>query len=323
MSTRTCPLLRRLYKLSFPSCRFFSDQRFINGLNGVYPPIAVPFNEDQSIAYDKLEANFRIWNSIPFRGYVVFGSNGEVVHLSFDEKIEFFKKVRKLVGRDKLLVAGVGCNSTLATLKLNEQIAKLGADVSLVVTPGYYKTHMTRNVLFNFYKEIADANILPVILYNVPANTGVDMPAELIIELAQHPNIIGLKDSGGDIVKMATIVSNTKSMNFQVLAGSASFLLPAYTIGAVGGICALANVLGKAICDLHENYNEGNLGDAENLQFRLIQPNTAVTKQYGVSGLKYAMDLKGYYGGMPRRPLLPLPLDDKKVLQTYFEKSGF
>lgn len=162
-----------------------------------------------------------------------------------------------------------------------------------------------------------------MILYSVPGNTGIDLDAEVVIKLAQHPNIIGFKDSGGDVAKLGYIVHQTQGVGFQVLAGSASFLLPALLMGCVGGICALANPLGKPICDLQLLYHKGDLKTAVQLQHRLIAPNTAVTKTYGVPGLKMAMNWFGYYGGPTRSPLQPLNEAETQKLRQVFQMSDF
>lgn len=251
------------------------------------------------------------------------GSNGEFVHLCDQEKLEFFTKAKSYAKEGRLMIAGVGCNSTLATLRMCTDMATAGADAALVVAPFYYKSQMTKEVLYNYYKEVADNSPIPVILYNVPVFTSIDLSAELIISLSEHPNIIGCKESNPDIAKITALASCTKANKFQLLAGSASFLLPAYSVGAVGGICALASVLGEEVCELHTTYQQGNLEAARALQYRLVAPNAAVTKRFGMAGLKFAMDCKGYYGGKPRRPLLPLTESDQKSLRGEFVNNGF
>jgi len=170
---------------------------------------------------------------------------------------------------------------------------------------------------------VADASPVPVVLYSMPANTGVDLSVDLVAGLASHANVAGLKDSGGDVAKLAAVVHRTRHLpDFQVLAGSASFLLPAYVAGCVGGVCALANVLGDELCRLHSQYHEAGVVDAD-LQRRLVAPNAAVTKRFGVAGLKAALDLFNFYGGPPRLPLLPLDEANRRAVEAAFVSNGF
>ncbi len=172
--------------------------------------------------------------------------------------------------------------------------------------------------------QVADESKIPVIMYSVPANTTLDLPVEVAAKLAQHPNIIGMKDSGGDVAKIGAIVHKTKGLDFAVLAGSASFLLPAMNVGAVGGICALANALPEAVGQLGDFCRDGNAPDkAKDLQHRLIAPNTVVTKGLGVPGLKKAMTWFGLYGGPCRKPLQPLTSDEEAIVKRAFVDNGF
>ncbi|KXJ18902.1 4-hydroxy-2-oxoglutarate aldolase, mitochondrial [Exaiptasia diaphana] len=197
-------------------------------------------------------------------------------------------------------------------------MAQVGADAALVVTPCFYKGSMTAEALEQHYIKVADSSPVPVILYSVPGNTGIDLPADVVIKLSVHPNIIGVKDSGGDITKIGYMIHKTAENNFQVLAGSASFLLASYALGAVGGVCALANVLGEAVTQLHQMFNDGKMEEAKLLQHRLILPNTAVTKTFGVPGLKASMEMMGYYGGPTRSPLLKLKENQLSELKQIF-----
>lgn len=295
-------------------------------LKGMLPPIPTSFDENNgSIAYERLSENFDKWNKKPFRGYTVQGSNGEYPFLSAEERIELVKNVRQMIPSGKLLVAGSGCESTTETVKMTQEMAKNGADVALVITPFYYKSGVTQSGLAKHYEEVADHSPIPVLIYNVTVNTGLDLPVETILRLSNHKNIIGMKDSNGDIAKLANIIFRTKSVpgGFQVLAGSASFLLPAYSIGCVGGVCALANVLGDEVCKVQDLFDAKNLEEARDLQQRLVAPNIAVTKRFGVPGLKAALDAFGYYGGKTRLPLEELDSNSKSELLHIFQNSGF
>jgi 4-hydroxy-2-oxoglutarate aldolase len=196
-----------------------------------------------------------------------------------------------------------------------------GAGAAIVVTPGYYRSRMTTGALVSHYQTVADRSTLPVILYNVPANTGVDMSAEAVIELSHHPRIIGVKDSAGDVAKLARIVAGSAD-GFQVLAGSAGFFLAALAVGAVGAIAALANVGGTALEALLSAFRAGKLEEARRIQGRLIEANAAVTSRFGVPGLKAAMDWIGRYGGPPRPPLQPLSEAERNSVREALVGAG-
>lgn len=289
-------------------------------LSGVYPPIPTPFKENEDVDYDKLRSNLEIWKKIPFAGYVVQGSNGEYVYLSTQERIDMVEFVRKEVPKDKIVIAGSGCEGTRETIDLTKKMADVGVDAVLVTTPCFYKNRMNSQAMTKHYSDIANASPVPVILYNVPANTGIEFPADSIVELSKHPNIIGLKDSGGNITNIGGIIHDTAANNFQILSGSASFLLPALSLGAVGGVCALANVLGNEVCELYRLFKEGKLDEAKALQLKMIKPNAAVTRRYNVPAMKYAMDLYGYYGGPCRSPLTPLLSNEAAEVKKSFHE---
>lgn len=292
-------------------------------LSGIYPPIATPFTASEDVDYRRLEENLLKYAQIPFKGLVVQGSNGEYPYLSDEERVEVVKAVRQSLPQNKLLMAGSGCESTRATVKLTERMAVAGADCVLVVTPCFYKGKMDSRALVHHFTQVADQSPVPVVLYSVPANTGLELPLEAVVTLSQHPNILGLKDSGGDITRMALIVHRTSSQQFQLLAGSAGFLMAAYSVGAVGGVCALANVLGPQVCELHQLCASGRWDEARALQQRLIEPNTAVTRGLGVPGLKAAMEWFGFHGGSCRSPLQPLTEAQAQQLRKDFSNNGW
>jgi len=197
-------------------------------------------------------------------------------------------------------------------------MANVGADAALITTPSFFKARMNSQAMMKHYITIADSSPIPIILYNVPSNTGVEFPMDAILKLATHPNIIGLKDSGGNITSMGSIIHDTANEDFQVIAGSASFLLASLQLGAVGGICALANVLGGECCHLYTLIHEKKIEEAVKYQLKLIAPNQAVTRKYNVPALKYAMELYGYYGGPSRSPLTKLAtLEEEDVKRTF------
>ncbi|XP_074401183.1 4-hydroxy-2-oxoglutarate aldolase, mitochondrial isoform X4 [Zonotrichia albicollis] len=239
------PALAALRRAAPRHCRGLSTPQASEpsfNLGGIFPPLATPFSPTQEVDYAQLEGNLRRYARIPFRvfscpphicvpGLVVLGSNGEYPYLASREKVEVVSCVRRALPRDRLLLAGSGCESTQATIELTVSMAEAGADVALVVTPCYYRGAMTTAALIHHYTEVGDASPIPVVLYSVPANTGLDLPMEAVTTLAQHPNIIGIKDSGGDITRMGLMIHKTRQEDFQVLAGSAGFLLASYAVG--------------------------------------------------------------------------------------------
>jgi len=290
-------------------------------LAGVFPPIATPFAADGSLDRVHLHSNLGRWSATGLAGFVVMGSNGEFVYLSEREKVELLEAAREGIPRGKLFIAGTGCEATEATVELTRRAAEIGADAALIITPHFYRSRMDSRALVAYYRRIADASRIPVLLYNMPANTGIDMAVETVAALAVHPNIVGLKDSSGNLVKLGEIIRAVPA-SFQVLAGSASFLYAALALGAVGGIVALANVAPEACVAIYESFRAGDLEAARLTQLRLLPANAAVTSRYGVPGLKSAMDEVGYYGGPPRPPLLPLANKEREVVQAILGEAG-
>ncbi|RLC63870.1 MAG: dihydrodipicolinate synthase family protein, partial [Chloroflexi bacterium] len=191
-------------------------------LRGVFPPIPTPFDGRGDVAYQSLVENVRRWNQYDLAGYVVLGSNGEGVYLSEEEKVRVWETVREAVPEDKVLIAGAGCESTRQTIALVRRAAQAGADAVLLVTPHYYAGRMTPESLIRHYEAVADSSPVPVVLYTVPKFTQVDLDAATIARIARHPNVIGVKDTSGNLAKMADTVRLT-GPDFQVLAGSAGF----------------------------------------------------------------------------------------------------
>jgi 4-hydroxy-2-oxoglutarate aldolase len=288
---------------------------------GIFPPIPTPFDAAEELNLKALATNLEKWNKTPLAGYVVLGSNGEMPFLSEAEKLTYFEAARKLIPSGKLFMAGCGCESTHSTIQLVKKAATLGADVALLISPNCYKSKMDGPALTDYYTRVADASPIPVSIYNMPANTSVDMPADLIVKLSQHPNIAGVKDSGGNLAKLGQIVKNARP-GFQVLAGSAGFLYPALCVGAIGGVLALSNIAPQQCCNILDYFKHGKHEDARQLQLRMIAPNTAVTAQFGVPGLKAAMEMVGMYGGNPRSPLLPLGEEQKASLRKTLQEAG-
>lgn len=290
-------------------------------LDGIYPPIPTPFTTQGNIATRPLTENLAYWSQFPLRGCVVLGSNGECFLLNEQEKLQILETARAAIPPDQLMIAGTGCQATCETVELTKKAASNGADAALVLTPSYYKGQMTSEALIRHYHTVADASPIPIIIYNMPAYTGIDLSAETIAAIAEHSNIIGLKDSGGNVVKMGDI-RRLAGPEFQVLAGSAGFLLPALSVGAVGGILALANIASAQCLAIRQHVLDGEWEQACRLQVRMIPVNTAITRKWGVPALKAALDMLDLYGGPVRAPLLPLPTDMKERLRAILVEGG-
>jgi 4-hydroxy-2-oxoglutarate aldolase len=291
-------------------------------IQGVFPPIPTPFDADGNILYDKFAANIARWNETGLNGFVVLGTNGEYPMLSEDEKAKLFEAARKAIPRNKLFFAGTGCESTRATLALTKRAAEIGADAVMVVTPHYYKSQINHGTLVNHYRIVADASPKPVIIYNMPPSTGIDMDAATVIELAKHPNIVGIKDSSGNVTKYVEILRSVRS-DFALLAGSGSYLYASMMVGAKGAVAALANVAPRPLLALYDAICAGQHDKARELQYKLLPLNQAVTARWSVPGLKAALDLlDGMYGGSPRLPLRPLGEEQRKELQQIMKEAG-
>jgi len=289
-------------------------------LHGIYAPIATPFS-DGKIAYGKLEKNLKFWLESDLTGIVVMGSNGEFVLLSPEEKEELMRFVCAQAKGKKPVIAGTGAESTAETIRLNKKAAEAGAEAVLVVTPNYYKGEMTDPVLARFFRDVADVSPLPVILYNMPRNAGINISAKLAIEMSRHPNIIGIKDSGGNIVQIADMIRGAAE-GFSVFAGSASYLYTSLVLGAAGGTLALANVFPNECVRLQTLFEAGKMKEARDLQMTLIDSNNAVTARWGIPGLKAALEVIGLYGGDPRPPLMPLGEANREELRKILTQTG-
>lgn len=291
----------------------------LSKIKGVYAPIATAFTDSGELDLASLKKNIKVWDKTRMEGYVVLGSNGEANFLSFDEKIKLISEVVKLNKGKKVVIAGTGVETTSETVRLTLKAAEAGAQVALVLPPFFFKAAMGNAALAEHYKAVADASPIPVMVYNMPGNTGLNLPSNLVSELSYHPNIVGLKDSGGNIVQIAEIVAKSKP-GFIVFAGSGSYLLPTLAVGGKGTTSALANIAADQLADIYDAFCAGDWGKAKDAQLKVMDLNAAVTSRWGVPGLKAAMDMMGYVGGKPRLPMLPLPDKDKAELAKIIDK---
>jgi 4-hydroxy-2-oxoglutarate aldolase len=346
-------------------------------LHGILPPITTPFYPEGNIYFKKLEHNVERYSKTPVAGLVVLGSTGEAILLSDEERRDVLKAAIGAAAPHKVMVAGTGIESAMETLRLTEYAANLGYDVAMVRTPHYYKGQMANPAnMLAFYRYVADRSPLPVIIYNFPQATGYDIPAEVVIALAEHPNLIGIKESCGDVEKVREMVERTrhvkrnatvtdtfeavtprmlktaahnpsggemvpvgalaggsakpssaavttvgtlrtreKEVGFQVLVGAAHKLEPSLQAGAVGAILAFADAAPTACYEIYAAWKEGDNELARLKQERIVRAATRVASELSIPGVKYAMDFNGYYGGVPRLPLLPLTAEVKAEIE--------
>jgi 4-hydroxy-2-oxoglutarate aldolase len=273
---------------------------------GVFAPIPTPFDEQDRVDTVRLRAALLKWVATPLDGFVVLGSNGEAVLLDDFESDQAIVAARDAVPASRRFIVGTGRESTQAAIRASKRAAEHGADAVLVRTPGFFKTQMTNDAFVRHYTAVADASPVPVLLYNFTALTGVNLLPAAVARLATHPNIIGMKESGGDVGQIADLVSSTPS-TFSVIAGTAGAFYPALCVGATGGILALACVLPEACSKVFKLTKAGRHDEAMALQRRITPAAKLLGQQYGVPGLKAALNVVGYDVGVPRPPLAPAP----------------
>jgi 4-hydroxy-2-oxoglutarate aldolase len=349
-------------------------------LHGIFPPITTPFYPDGKVYYKKLEHNVDRYSRAPIAGMVVQGSTGEAILMSDEERRDVLKAAIAVAAPNKVMIAGTGIESAIETLRLTEYAATLGYDAAMVRTPHYYKGQMNRpQNMLAFFRTVADRSPLPLIIYNFPQATGYDIPAEVVISLAEHANIISIKESSGSVEKVQKIVEATrhikrtatvtdvqeavtgrmlsqakamaaslpiagqpsssssstssstavqvvgalktrqKEVGFQVLVGAAHKLESSLNAGAVGAILAFACPAPTACFEIYAAWKENNDAVAKEKQQRIAEAAQKVVSEMSIPGVKYAMDLNGYFGGPVRLPLLPLTAEDKAKVEQLME----
>ncbi|QNK39742.1 dihydrodipicolinate synthase family protein [Caproicibacter fermentans] len=291
-------------------------------ITGVFPPVITPFHEDESVDYDSFTANLEKWNRTGLAGYLILGSNSETPYLTEEEKLGLVRLAKQHKAQDKLLMVGTGLESTEATVRLTNLAADAGADAALVLTPGFYGAAMGDDAQYAFFTEVADRSKIPVLLYNVPKFTHINLTPSVVSRLSRHPNIIGMKDSSGDIGRMTALMTEGLDSEFNLLVGTASVWYPALALGIRGGVMALCNCAPRECAEIQTLFDAGKYQEALKLNKKMFPVNAAVTGAFGVPGLKYACDLVGYKGGCPRKPLLPLTQEKKDRLEQILKSSG-
>jgi 4-hydroxy-2-oxoglutarate aldolase len=282
-------------------------------VRGIFPALTTPFQADESVHLSALKENIQRYNKTGVAGYVVLGSTGESVMLSRDEADSIFVTVRDAAASEKLLIAGTGAESTAETIVRTKRAAELGYPVALVKTPYYYKPVYRAETYIQHYRAVADGSPVPILLYSVPQFTGITLETPEILKLAEHSNIIGIKDSSGHIQRLGEIVAGARS-DFRVLTGSSAVVYPALVLGAQGAVLALASALPEKCAELFDLTQHGQHERARELQLLLTAASRSIVSDLGIPGVKYAMDLRGYHGGICRRPLLPVPVEKKQPI---------
>lgn len=290
-------------------------------LAGVYPPIITPFDDSGALDTEALAYNIQKWEGTGLRGYCVAGSNGEGVLLTDEEICRAVRLVRQVASPEKIVIAGTGRESTAATIRLTRAAAEAGADVALVITPSFYGGEMAPAALIRHYEAVAEASPIPILLYNVPKYTNLNMAPATVARLAGHEKIVGIKDSAGNIAQIIDLLRLCPP-EFQVFVGNGPAFLSGLQVGAAGGILAVANVAPKEYVSIWELVRAGRWEEARQIHFRLMPVGYAVTTGYGVPGLKAAMDLLGYRGGAPRPPLLPADTATRQALAEILRQAG-
>ena len=273
-------------------------------LRGVLLPFPTPFAARGETDAGALGANVARWNETGVSGYVALGSTGERVHLDDGEAQQVVAAARAAVSGGWLFVVGVGQQSTRATISEARRAADLGADALLVITPHFYRAAMTQDALGEHYERVADASPAPVIIYSIPQNTGVTLAPDTVGRLSRHENVVGLKESSGDVVAFVEMLRAAEGAeNFSMMTGHASAFHASLSAGARGGILAVACAVPRFTVALFQAFESGDHARARAMQHKLIPLARAVTTRFGVGGLKHALDLGGYAGGRVRAPL--------------------
>lgn len=287
---------------------------------GVFAALTTPF-VGEDISPEKFKENLCRYNQTGLSGYVVLGSTGEAVFLSDGEGEKLVKEAKVAAGLGKRLIVGTARESTGKTVEFTNRMAALGADAALIKPPHYYKSLMTGEALKEHYLKIADSSKLPIIIYNIPQNTGVAVDPPLVIELSRHPRIVGIKDSSGILANLGEVLPAVRQ-EFSFLLGAGSVFLAGLLLGASGGILAMAAAVPELCAKLYALFKAGKKEEAKKLQLNLVPLNKALTQTMGIPALKYALDLLGFYGGPCRSPLLPLAKKEKAAIRQMLDTLG-
>ena len=288
-------------------------------LTGVFAPVPTPFFDDGTIDVEGWRGNLRIWSSSPLDGIVICGSNGELPFMKLSERAILTKIAAEECKGRLSLMTGAHFPSTGETIECACEAAKAGAQNVLVLPPHYFKNGMS--AVTKYFEDVADASPIPVFIYNMPANTGVDIDTDTMIRLLQHPNIRGVKDTSGSMTKIGYMAA-AADKDTSVFGGTGSWFLAALAMGACGGTMA-ASILYPETCQkIYRLFKENKMDEAVKLQAKLLPVSDAVTVKYGVPGLKAALESRGMTGGTCRASLMPLPEKAKHEIIKTLDESG-
>lgn len=290
-------------------------------LSGIIAALPTPFGYDGEVDHEKLRSNIDNWNRTDLLGYLILGSTGEFPHLTTDEKLSVIETVRSAMSPEKLLLVGTGELSTRQSVEMTRKAHELGADGGVVVTPFYYKKVLEDEHHEAHYRRIADSSPMPILIYMIPQFTAVTLMPETIARLAEHPNIIGLKESSGDIAGLRELFRELTAPDFSVLVGSPAILCQGLEAGCTGGVLAVGALAPHTACAIEKAYRRGDREQADQLQKRLAAL-ARVTAASGIGHLKAALDFTGRYGFLPRSPM-PIPSEAELAdIEKTIEESG-
>jgi 4-hydroxy-tetrahydrodipicolinate synthase len=290
-------------------------------LSGLLLPITTPFAANEEVDAAALTANLERWNSTEISGYVVLGSTGERVNLDEREFIQVIETAREATPAEITFIVGAGQQSTRGTIDEIKRAANAGAEAVLVITPHYYRSAITQEALVTHYRAVADASPIPIILYSMPDLTGIKIEPETAARLSEHPNIVGMKDSSNDVAKFADTVRMTAD-DFAMMIGNGTVFKEALQAGARAGILAVGCCAPQICLDIYQAVQAGDLDRANLLQDKLTPLARAVTKTYGISGLKAAMEMAGYVGGEVRAPLRPASEEARAEIEALMREAN-
>ncbi len=290
-------------------------------LSGVFAPVVTPFVNDK-VELNYLKENLHKLGQSELSGYLALGSNGEYKSLTDKEQIRVLEIFAQTKG-DKVIMVGTGCESTFQTIEKSKIAAGMGFDYVSVLTPHYFGKRMDGAALKDYYLRIADLVEIPVMLYNAPGfANGVTIPPQIVKELSKHPNIAGMKDSAPTgPAKFLSVLDPDD--DFSVLAGSADFFYPSLHLGATGGTLSTANAMPEVCCEIYNLFQDGNYEQAKKLHLRLSRLNQAISGSWGVAGVKAAMDICGFKGGLPRHPLKEISKEGIEKIKQTMRDEGF
>lgn len=291
-------------------------------LTGVFGPVVTTFEDSGGdLASNAFRSNIKAHIAEGLAGVLVAGSTGEAALLDEDERLRLTELARAVVPTDRWLLAGTGAESTRECVRRTRNAVDRGADAVLVVPPHYYGPAMTEDALWAHYSRVADESAVPVLLYNIPKYTHLSLAPSLVHALAEHPNIVGIKDSTGDMTLLRAYLE-AQSEHFTVLTGHAGTVLEALTHGARGAILAAALFAAPIAFDIVEGLAAGNADRAREAQARLRSLAKEIVAGLGPPGIKVAMDLVGLVGGVPRAPLRPLGAGERERVATLLGAAG-